>query len=192
MGPSGLKEDCQNNSLWKVPTPSSLLTSAILWQPRKATWFNLQAISITDPQQCLCCCLYGWLSVSCGEFVASSRWHLLLAEAQPFEEKGREKKKKNPNQDACTCCSLPPRLGVLLKDWDICTEGRAAAAGACPGWGWSSSGAREVWRRAARRGRPAAGAGSHYPGRTQTRLKYFKPYGLWHKQDSSAWDLQWI
>lgn len=93
MGPSGLKEDCQNNSLWKVPTPSSLLTSAILWQPKKATWLNLQAISITDSQQRLCCCLYGWLSVSCGEFVASSRWHLLLAEAQPFEEKGREKKK---------------------------------------------------------------------------------------------------
>lgn len=34
----------------------------------------------------------GWLSVSSGEFVAPSRWRLLLAEAQPFEEKGREKK----------------------------------------------------------------------------------------------------
>lgn len=157
-----------------MPTPFFLMTSAILWQPKKATWFNLQTISITDPQQRLCCCLYGWLSVPCGEFVASSHWHLLLAEAQPFEEKGREKKKQTHNnqndQDVCTCCSLPPRLGVLLKDWDICTEGRAAAAGACPVWGWSSSSAKGVWVCAARWGRPAAGTGSHYPERIQTDL----------------------
>jgi len=82
---------------------------------------------MTEPQQRLCCCLCVWLGVSCGEFVASSRWHL-LAEAQPFEEEGRGK--KNPSQGVCACCSLAPRLGVLLKDWDIWVAGRA-----CSAWG---------------------------------------------------------
>lgn len=168
------------------------MISAILWQPKKATWFNPWTISVTDPQHRLRCCLHGWLSVCCGEFVTSSRWRLLLAEAQPFEEKGSEK--KNRTQDVCTCCSLPRRLGVVLKDWDICTKGRGATTASCPVWGWCTSravgGLEGVW----------CSGGVQQQGqdrttrseRRQTRLKYFKPNGLWHKQDSSARDLQWI
>lgn len=190
IGPSGLREDCQDNRAsercqhrplsWPLQSFGS---------PKKVTWFNVQAISITDARQRLCCCLYGWLSISCGKFVASSCWHR-LAEAQPFEETGRE---KNPRQDVCTCCSLPLRLGVLLKDWAICTERIAVTTGACPVWGWSSPSTVEVWEGAARRGRRQPGKDRTTRSiHRQTWLKYFKPNGLWHKQDSSTRDLQWI
>lgn len=74
--------------------------------------------------------------------------------------------KKNPNRDVCTCCSLLAGLGVLLKDWDICRAGGAAAAGARPVRGWSSCSA-GGWECAQPGGR-AARPGSRYPERTQT------------------------
>lgn len=98
--------------------------------------------------------------------------------------------KKNPNQDACTCCSLLARLGVLLKDWDICRGGGAAGperallgaeVPAAPGAVSALSPGAE------QRGRDRAPRSV----RRQTWLK-FKPNGLWHKQHSSARDLQWI
>lgn len=142
-----------------MPTLSSQMTSAVFWHLRRQHDL-IFGQSLLQPAMPVLSPL-GWFSVSTGEFVAPSRWRLLLAEAHHSKRRGG---KKNPNQDVCTCCSLLARLGVLLKDWDICRAGGAAAAGACPARGWSSSSA-GGW---AQPGGRAAGPGSRYPEPTQT------------------------
>lgn len=123
------------------------------------------------------------LGVSRGECVASNRWHPLLAEALPLEEQRKKISHSGGSHmllaASAGCCAegvghlrgrekqlLQPRAGAELP---------AALRALSERWGKASS-----------------RTGTRSPERTRTRLEYFEPNGLQHKQEPAARDLQWI